>query len=580
MKALDKNNQIGIAAMLGPKDQFIEKATTATKLEVKDIEDKITLGENKIAAISQLQTLTSSLRVKSTELAKIATDYNAKKVALSTQDIASADSYIKVTVDNTAQVASSQISVQQVATASYKTIGAGATTGFSNDTGPKLNGTLKINGTDVLILPSYSASDIVSLINSTSPDCTALLVNNATNNTSFIEIRSKTTGTAGTVTLNWTPTDSSTFDTCVNVAGVNASVTVDGLVITQGSNIFTNLLQGVTVELTGKVNSAGCNQTINVKLDETALLNALDEMVDVYNDLSLFVAKQEETTGTYNEFDDPMIDQGSKVAKSAYLKNTGALRDAHDLLETLFSPIKNTSGIGSIFDIGLGLKSSIPSDGQPAADIIYVADQTTFKKQFATNLNGICELFTDNNQITPNGLNNGSSMTLAIIAKPLVASFVNVPVSITLDGNSAITGASTVLNGTNMNCTIEQLGGYSYIVFPSNSPLDGVKLYFNPNGVTNNTENFTFSFSPGLTTLINNEAVNIISPDGKSGSSIVAAANIKSEIQTFEKQQKLSQDYLDKIIKDIEAQYRIVEDADFKAGFLLAALEAALGVES
>lgn len=72
------------------------------------------------------------------------------------------------------------------------------------------------------------------------------------------------------------------IDSAVTTAGVDAQITIDGVVVTSSTNTFTDVLTGVTLEALAVTTS---DVTISSVTDKTALTNALATLVAGFNEL-------------------------------------------------------------------------------------------------------------------------------------------------------------------------------------------------------------------------------------------------------------------------------------------------------
>jgi flagellar hook-associated protein 2 len=165
-----------------------------------------------------------------------------------------------------------------------------------------LTGSISIQvgtGTAVSVaVPSANATlaGLVSAINGTTGiGVTASIVTNS-DGTSSLALASGTAGTAGTLTVNSSVVDSATalnYNTAVT--GANASLTVDGVNLTNPSNTVTNLIPGVTFQL---LSSSSTPVQIVIGNDNTGVESTVNSFVSDYNSLISAMNTQDGNTSS------------------------------------------------------------------------------------------------------------------------------------------------------------------------------------------------------------------------------------------------------------------------------------------
>ena len=135
-------------------------------------------------------------------------------------------------------------------------------------------------------------SDLESYINAnfTTQGVQASIVTNS-DGTSSLQLYSQTPGSAGTLAVNSSITDSSTaLGYTQAVTGANASLTVDGVALTSASNTVTNLIPGMTFQLL-----APSSEQVQVIIsnDNTDVESTVNQFVTDYNSLISAINTQE-----------------------------------------------------------------------------------------------------------------------------------------------------------------------------------------------------------------------------------------------------------------------------------------------
>ena len=155
--------------------------------------------------------------------------------------------------------------------------------------------TLTIGGTPTTVnIPGggETLADLSSQINSAGLGVTANVI--AEPGGSLLSIVSNTSGSAGNFTLSSSLTDTTNSNAAVNLtqaqSGVDASLTIDGVQITSGSNTVTNAIPGVTFQLL----SASANPVqVEITNNNAAVETAVNNFVTDYNKTITAINAQE-----------------------------------------------------------------------------------------------------------------------------------------------------------------------------------------------------------------------------------------------------------------------------------------------
>jgi flagellar hook-associated protein 2 len=165
-----------------------------------------------------------------------------------------------------------------------------------------LSGSISIQvgtGTAVAVaVPTANATlaGLVSAINNTANiGVTASIVTNS-DGTSSLGLVSQTAGTAGTLTVNSSVTDTATalnYNTAVS--GANASLNIDGVTLTNASNTATNLIPGVTFQL---LSSSSTPVQVVIGNDNSDVESTVNSFVSDYNSLISAMNTQDGNTSS------------------------------------------------------------------------------------------------------------------------------------------------------------------------------------------------------------------------------------------------------------------------------------------
>jgi len=164
-----------------------------------------------------------------------------------------------------------------------------------------LTGGITVNGTTLNVVAGTSdtLATFAAAINQASLGVTASVITDA--NGSRLSLVSNTSGAAGSITVSSTLQDSTT-STAIGFtqaqAGVNASLTVDGLAISSASNTVTGAIPGVTFQLLSAAPAE--NVQIEVTNDNSAIESAVQAFVTAYNAVINDINGQEKNDSSGN----------------------------------------------------------------------------------------------------------------------------------------------------------------------------------------------------------------------------------------------------------------------------------------
>jgi flagellar hook-associated protein 2 len=317
-----------IQALTGSSSSGID-VTTAVTAAVTAAEAPATAWSNTLTSLENQSTALTQIQKDVQNLDNDLQQLNSISGPLASATVTSSNSSV---VTATAAAGSTQgnhiVQVNNLATASSwvsaEFASGSATVPAGSLTITTSGGTTQTINTD----GTQSLSDIATQINSDDLGVTANVITDA--NGSRLSIESTTTGSASGFTIS----GSSGFGANTVTAGVNASLTVDGVSISSASNTVTGALPGVSLNL----QSASTGQvTLNVQPDASAASTAITQFVTDYNtvigDLNTQFTNGPSGQGPLAE-DANIINLQSAVEQSlSFLKpaSTGATTDLSSL---------------------------------------------------------------------------------------------------------------------------------------------------------------------------------------------------------------------------------------------------------
>jgi flagellar hook-associated protein 2 len=167
------------------------------------------------------------------------------------------------------------------------------------DASDTLTGGITVNGQTLNVVAGTSdtLATFASAINQASLGVTASVITDA--NGSRLSLVSNTSGAAGSITVSSTLQDGSTAIGFTQAqAGVNASLTVDGLQISSASNTVTGAIPGVTFQLLSAAPAE--NVQIEVTNDNSDIETAVNSFVTAYNAVIADINGQEKDDSSGN----------------------------------------------------------------------------------------------------------------------------------------------------------------------------------------------------------------------------------------------------------------------------------------
>ncbi len=160
------------------------------------------------------------------------------------------------------------------------------------------------------------------------------------------------------------------------IAGKDASITVDGVTVTNSSNIIDNIIEGVTLNLVGEDSGTPITITLKIEHDITAIKSNIKDLVDKYNNVMSYINSQ----FSYDE---------DSETTGGILFGDGTLSSVKsDLTSALTNKIWGVdSDFSALSMIGIGNKQD--EDGNWVLSI----DDTTLTGYLQTDFNDVMSLF-------------------------------------------------------------------------------------------------------------------------------------------------------------------------------------------
>jgi flagellar hook-associated protein 2 len=337
-------------------DALVTAGYEAKLAPADTIDVQITDNESAISAYEELQdlgaTLETSLESLITSYGYSATDdsvYSQKTGYLATSDGGTVDNYLSVTADGTADSASYNIQITQIATAmkvssesqSSKTVALG----FEGTFSVSLENSTSL---DISVTSDMTLSDIANSINETTATTgiKASIIKTADSQYSLV-LSGKETGQTMTYAtssgddifkeLGLTDTDGDFQN--ITQAAQDAIITIDGTQITSSSNTLDDVLEGVSITLYSVPATENTTITLEIDYDYSATKDAIQSFIDAYNNLRDFFITQQSTNSDGTASDDAVLYNDTllkTLVSSVYTVINGTYGD-DDTVSTLAS---------------------------------------------------------------------------------------------------------------------------------------------------------------------------------------------------------------------------------------------------
>jgi len=362
--------QLGGLASGLDTDAIINALVGLAYRPVQLLENQKTTEQNKLSLLGTLNADLAELQAKADILAEADT--------LTAYLVTPADpSVATFSITGEAPTGAHSLTVNSLASADRWSFGAVASSTTDLGAGSV---SFSYNGTNYNIALGASPSslnDIASAINSQAgDDVTASVVNVGTGSYQLV-LAGNDTGAANAIS-GLTSTIAGLSGASNLVAAADAQIVIDGLTISQSSNIFIDALAGLTITAL----SEGMTTTFTIDVDDDGIKTKVQDFIKEYNDIVSFISSQ-------NSYDATNGVGGDLFGDSVLSSVQGALFSS--LFNVDLAVVQaDTKGYSTLGLVGIDL----------GADGLLTIDDTTFDAKLAGDLTAFSDLFAD----TTNGL--------------------------------------------------------------------------------------------------------------------------------------------------------------------------------
>ena len=310
----------------------------AENVPVSKIDAKIGKATVRVTALGQMKSLMSSFQTALTDMQTPTNFYNWS--AKSTNEAT-----VSAVAGSSASAGSYQLEVSQLARASIWNI-----SGFA---------------TEAAALAWYNHADQADV--RTSANASVVL---GANGQYVLSLRAKSTGTSNAFSLSTKELAVGLIKTEYQTA-LNATFTLNGIALSRASNVATDVLTGVTLNLSAITASP---VTLTIAQSQVSARPKLDALVKSYNDLYTYYKQQTASSQ----------DAATRGALNSDFNVNSMMRQ---LLSGLMQPLTNGSGTaltGQTDLASMGLKLS--SDGKLSVDDALLTKATTLQSRLADGI--------------------------------------------------------------------------------------------------------------------------------------------------------------------------------------------------
>lgn len=460
---------------------LINGLVEAKRLPAVRLEETIESNTARIDALGELSSILEKFRDAANYLRNPPGIGNATEnifnyhSASVTANTGSGDSYMSVTAGTEASTGSYTMTVDQLATRQTRVTNTFAVADMDTQVvggaGPFTAGTLTLgpSGVQVTLADGDTINDMLAKVNAVKADSgvelSAVKVSDGNYRLTF-----KATQTGTDQNFDFAAANPTFFSGGLGffseTDAVDAMVTVDGTQVTRQSNTITDLVDGLTFNLTQKT-APGVELTVGVKSDTELAKNAILNFVDAYNDFRVFAAKQTATTDSGDPEEDAIL--GGNTALRSLINSVGS---------EISAAVQGLAGNNSLAAIGIKLTDFAGDDETPFTRNILQVDDAKLASALASDFEGVRKIFefsytADNPDFIVYSRNNALNAT---------------SISYNIDQTNGVYQATVDGTTYDLEMTALTSGGVS-LTGPDGSPLEGLTvLYTNTDDVTVNVD--------------------------------------------------------------------------------------------
>ncbi|BDW88004.1 MULTISPECIES: flagellar filament capping protein FliD [Thalassospira] len=529
----------------------VDQMIKARRIPADNLERRVEANDEKIAALKELETLVGNLKDSMSNLYGATSFDNSKNIFESKQIFASSDgsaagSLLGVTASNAAQTGSYKFEIDQLASRHKLASDTQAVAASADVTGITGTGSFTVTGgagsSSITVNAGDSLQDIRDKINnvkgSTGIQASVVKVSDTestiilTSIEEGVDNRMTLSDDSGSVLQNLGILSGAATINAANVIdiGNNASIKLDGVTVTRGTNEFSDLVDGLTINLYDA--EPGTTITIDIEQDLNQAKSAILDFVDAYNAVQSFINEKTYVDPTTFEPGEESILLGNSAVKTIE-------SSLQQLAGTFAQGVTDRVGqddytllaeIGIAF-IGYGATED------PTQEKTLEIDETTLNEALLNNPSEVMELFqfrgtSNNSDVTMTGFDGNTKAATYDFSIDAAGGTINsVTYDITVDGVTT-SGLTATLSGNSAFIT-----------------EDGLRIFYG--GDKNAADTASVTTTNGVGAQIFFELESFLDED---------TGTLTQEIADIETQNKSSEDKISRIDERLARQREVLMD--------------------
>lgn len=340
---------------------IVSQLVALRRQPIVKLQEQKSLYERQQAALKDLQSKLTTL-MNAADALDTAQSFGSLKAASSLDSVltASASSEAQegtytITVDSLARA---QKDISQAYSSQVAEVGTGT---FTITVGGEVTEITLAEG-------SSSLTNLKNAINDSGANVRATIINDGSGTTPYrLVLTAATTGTDAAFSIDFSGLSGGAGPALTNITvATNASLTIDSLTVTSQSNMVSNAIEGVTLNLLKQ--DPGTEITVAVNIDKDAIAAKLQTLVDAYNGVMTYIKSQQ--------------------VKGATLQGTNILRSVQSRVSTV--AIEGHTGSGQY-----KLLSQVGLTQEEGGQLAF--DRTKFDSALAADYGAVQDLFVERN---------------------------------------------------------------------------------------------------------------------------------------------------------------------------------------
>ncbi|WP_033069325.1 flagellar filament capping protein FliD [Thalassospira australica] len=530
----------------------VDQMIAARRIPADSLEKRIEENDEKLVALKELQTLFGTLKDSVANLYGATSFDNSKNIFEAKQIFASsngtdAGSLIGVVASNAAETGSYTFEIDQVASKHKLSSNTQAVASGADVTGLTGTGEFTVTGgvgsSSITVNAGDTLEDIRNKINnvkeSTGVQASVVKVSDTESTIIFtsteegVDNRMSFSDDTGSILQNLGVLTDATTINAGNVIdnGNDAMIQLDGISVTRGSNEFSDLIEGLTINLYDA--EPGTEVTIGIEQDLNQAKTAILDFVDAYNAVQSFINEKTYVDPTTGESSEDATLVGNTSVKSI----ESALQQLAGSFAAGVTDQVDQDDYTVLAEIGIEF-AEFGASSDPSLEKTLQLDETALNEALLNNPREVMELFlfrgkSDNSDVT---MTNFSSQTSAgeyvfnIDASAGVINSVTYDIFDT-DGNVVETGVNATVNGNSI--TTE----------------DGLRVFYSGDG--NAADTATLNTSIGIGAQFHFQLESML--DSENGTLTQAISELETKNTSYEEK-------IDQLDERLERQREVLMD--------------------